>query len=95
MSQLGFCLFLIVGVNLLKLEIFHLMYVLFTPAPPQGTISGPNDFHLLINDLQVGIPYNKYVDDTTVTSSSDDLFDMAMQSSVDHLSNWCGHKEWV
>ena len=32
----------------------------------------------------------KYVDDTTVASSSDDPFDSSMQNSVDHLLGWCG-----
>ena len=56
---------------------------------PQGTISGPNDFRLLINDLQFDLPYIKYVDDTTVTTSSDDPFDTALQGSVNHLCDWC------
>ena len=40
--------------------------------------------------LQFDLLYIKYVDDTIVTSSSDDSFDTAMQSSVNHFSNWCG-----
>jgi hypothetical protein len=32
---------------------------------PQGTLAGPNDFKLIINDLQIDIGYIKYADDTT------------------------------
>ncbi len=55
---------------------------------PQGTISGPNDFKLLINDLCFNSPYFKYVDDTTVLSISDDPYDPTLQSSLDDLVNW-------
>ena len=37
---------------------------------PQGTVSGPNDFKLVINDLTFNTCYAKYVDDTTVLSVS-------------------------
>ena len=30
---------------------------------PQGTLAGPNDFKLMINDLHFDISYIKYVDD--------------------------------
>jgi len=33
---------------------------------PQGTVSGPNDFKLVINYLTFNTCYAKYVDDTTV-----------------------------
>ena len=42
---------------------------------PQGTLSGPNDFRLLINDLSFNLFYGKYIDDTTAVSSSDDPLD--------------------
>lgn len=58
---------------------------------PQGTISGPNVFRLLINDLQFDLPYIKYVDDTTVASSSVDHLDNALQSTVDRLRLWCSN----
>jgi len=35
---------------------------------PQGTVSGTNDFKLVINDLTFNTCYVKYVDDTTVLS---------------------------
>ena len=37
---------------------------------PHGTVSGPNDFKLVINDLTFNTCYAKYVDDTTVLSVS-------------------------
>ena len=39
---------------------------------PQGTIAGPNDFKLLINDLLFDINNAKYVDDITMSSISTD-----------------------
>ena len=35
---------------------------------PQGTITGPDDLKLLINDLNFDLEYIKYVDDTTAVS---------------------------
>lgn len=57
---------------------------------PQGTLSGPNDYKLLINDLRFSIPYVKYVDDTTAISVSDDPWDDALQTEVGHLIEYCG-----
>jgi hypothetical protein len=57
---------------------------------PQGTLSGPNDFKLLINDLSFDIDYAKYVDDTTIVSFSEDPNDRSLQSVADHLIDWCG-----
>ena len=37
---------------------------------PHGTVSGPNDFKLVINNLTFNTCYAKYVDDTTVLSVS-------------------------
>jgi hypothetical protein len=56
---------------------------------PQGTLSGPNDFKLLINDLSFDIDYAKYVDDTTIVSFSEDPNDRSLQSAADHLIDWC------
>jgi len=36
----------------------------FRARTPQGTVSGPNDFKLVINDLSFNTAYAKYVDDT-------------------------------
>ena len=56
---------------------------------PQGTIAGPNDFKVLINDLNFDLPYIKYVDDTTVASVSRDPANSTLQEAADHLVNWC------
>ena len=47
---------------------------------PQGTVSGPNDFKLVINDLSFNTAYGKYVDDTTVLSVSKNVNDDTLQS---------------
>ena len=57
---------------------------------PQGTLSGPNNFKLFINDLTFSLPYIKYVDDTTVASISNDPDDPALQQALDDLCSWCG-----
>jgi hypothetical protein len=55
---------------------------------PQGTLAGPNDFKLIINDLQFDIGYIKYVDDTTVYSASLDPDDNSLQTAADKLLEW-------
>ena len=56
---------------------------------PQGTLSGPLNFNLLINDLMFNLECIKYVDDTTATSVSDDPLDEALQHAADDLTSWC------
>ena len=56
---------------------------------PQGTITGPSNFKLLINDLTFDIFYIKYVDDLTAVTDSIDPNDNTMQCAVDNLLNWC------
>jgi hypothetical protein len=56
---------------------------------PQGTLSGPYLFKLLINDLTFDIDFAKYVDDTTVVSVSTDPNDYSLQFAADRLSVWC------
>ena len=55
---------------------------------PQGTVSGHNDFKLVINDLTFKTCYAKYVDDTTVLSVSKDFSDVTLQTAADHLVYW-------
>ena len=55
---------------------------------PQCTVSGPNDFKLVINDLTFNTCYVKYVDDTTVPSISKIVNDNTLQTSADHLVHW-------
>jgi hypothetical protein len=64
----------------------------FHAGTPQGTVSGPNDFELLINDLCFYIDYAKYVDDNTIVPFSADPNDRSLQSAADHLIEWCSLK---
>ena len=52
---------------------------------PQGTLSGPLDFKVLINDLTFDEFYIKYVDDTTAATSSTDPLDDSLQFAVNKL----------
>jgi len=58
---------------------------------PQGTVSGPNVFKVIINDLAFNTTYAKCVDDTTVLSVSRDVNDSTLQSSADFLVQWTQH----
>jgi len=55
---------------------------------PQCTVSGPNDFKLVINDLTFNTCYVKYVGDTTVLSISKTVNDNTLQAAADHLVHW-------
>ena len=60
-----------------------------TAGTPQGTLAGPSNFKIMINDLSLNLHYVKYVDDTTVASISHDPHDNALQIEADKLLNWC------
>ena len=55
---------------------------------PQGTITGPDDFKLLINDLNFDLEYIKYVDDTTAVSVATDPNNQSLQHAADSLCQW-------
>jgi len=55
---------------------------------PQGTVSCPNDFKLVINDLSFNITYAEYVDDTTVLLVSKNVNDHTRQAYADNLVHW-------
>ena len=55
---------------------------------PQGTLTGPNAFKLIINDLSFDSEYIKYVDDSTFADASDDPLDDKMQNMANHVFNW-------
>jgi len=55
---------------------------------PQGTVSGPNDFKLVINDLTSNTCYAKYVDDTNILTVSKDVNDVTLQTAANHLVYW-------
>ena len=56
---------------------------------PQGTLSGPNNFKLMINDLRFLLSYIKYVDDTSVASMSKNPDDTSLQNALNDLTAWC------
>ena len=55
---------------------------------PQGTVSGPIDFILYINDLVTLVPMYKYVDDTTIFEVCLENEPSAIQDSVDVIVRW-------
>ena len=55
---------------------------------PQGTLAGPNNFKLLINDLKLGITYIKYVDDLSCLSVSTNPNDSTLQSAANDVFSW-------
>jgi hypothetical protein len=62
--------------------------VMVNAGTAQGTVSGPNNFKMLINDLKFSTGYMKYVDDTTVYTFSGDVGDMSLQVAADDLVKW-------
>jgi hypothetical protein len=54
----------------------------------QDTVSGPNNFKMLINVLKFSTGYMKYIDDTTVNTFSSDVGDMSLQVAADDLVEW-------
>jgi hypothetical protein len=50
-------------------------------------LASPNNFKLIINDLQFDIGYLKYADDTTVYSASLDPDDL-LQTAADKRLEW-------
>ena len=55
---------------------------------PQGTVSGPIDLILYINDLVTLVPMYKYVDDTTIFEVCLENEPSAIQDSVDVIVRW-------
>jgi len=58
---------------------------------PQGTVSGSNDFKLVINDPPFNAAYAKYIDDTTVSSVSKNANDDTLQACA---SGSLDTKQW-
>ena len=55
---------------------------------PQGTVSGPRDFILHINDLDTTAPMYKYVDDTTIFEMCNDDELSTIQESINTMVTW-------
>ena len=55
---------------------------------PQGTLSGPKNFIVHINDLHTPCPLYKYVDDCTVFDICSHTRVSMLQDSVDIIANW-------
>jgi len=49
----------------------------------QGTVSGPNDFKLVINDLTFNTTYARYVDDASVPSVSNKKAQLSLTNPRD------------
>ena len=55
---------------------------------PQGTLSGPKNFLVQINDLHTPCPMYKYVDDSTVFDVSNNSSVPMLQESADIITDW-------
>ena len=55
---------------------------------PQGTLSGPKDFLVQINDLSTPCPLYKYVDDSTIFEVCTEGCVSMLQESLDIASQW-------
>ena len=59
--------------------------IISNSGAPQGTLAGPDDFKLLINDLRFDTTYIKYVDDVSIATIS---FDPRTQNCRMLLISW-------
>ena len=55
---------------------------------PQGTLSGPKNFLVQINDLQTPCPMFKFVDDSTVFDVCNNSSVPMLQESADIITDW-------
>ena len=60
---------------------------------PQGTLSGPNNFLVLINDLQTPCPICKYVDDSAIFGICNNTSVPMLQKSADIITDWSRHND--
>ena len=58
---------------------------------PQGTVSGPRNFIMFINDLTTTAPIYKYVDDSTIFEVCKEGDTSQIQESVDMVDIWTSH----
>jgi hypothetical protein len=69
--------------------------VMVNAGTAQSTVSGPNNFKMLINDIKFSTGYMKYVDDTTVYIFSGDAGDMSLQVAANDLVKWSRNNDLV
>ena len=60
---------------------------------PQGTLSGPKNVLVQINDLQTPCPIFKYVDDSTVFDVCNNTSVPMLQESADIITDWSRHND--
>ena len=80
--------FLVNRLQFVSVNGFSSRFNVTNAGTPQGTVSGPNCFNLLINDLRFLLHYIKYVDDTSLLSVSADPLDNSLQQAADELCGW-------
>ena len=60
---------------------------------PQGTLSGPKNFLVQINDLQTPCPIFKYVDDRTIFDVYNNTSVPMLQESAGSITDWSRHND--
>ena len=60
---------------------------------PQGTLSGPKDFLVQINDLQTPCSIFKYVDASTIFDVCNNTSVPMLQESADIITDWSRHHD--
>ena len=55
---------------------------------PQGTLSGPEDFLHMVDDMILPLPHIKYVDDTTIYEIESLDKQSKLQSAADEICDW-------
>ena len=60
---------------------------------PQGTVSGPRNFIMFINDLTTTAPIYKYVDDSTIFEVCKEGDTSQIQESVDMVDIWTSQND--
>ncbi len=59
---------------------------------PQGTLSGPKNVLVQINDLQTSCPIFKYVDDSTILDVCNNT-SVLLQEPADIITYWSRHND--